>query len=476
MATKYIVNNVTGQTIVGGIEISGTTRVLSTPPTSITGSTGDKLGDLAFDGDYLYYCYKDFEEAVPFVISGGGTTHIFDPDPGSAWQTYGGTYLQTGSPQEEGLTPLAGWYIVDDNYEIKLVLDTPAWFTGGAPTPYPNGPGWFFVLDDTYSYSVSNPTITFYETLPTVTGSLGSGDIWRSVKLDKTLNTTGVYRALLTQTGTITGYDLNAFYNGLIIGETYTIDTYQPGDDFSNIADVQSGIINESGCVFIATGEVPINWNNGSYLISGGDLVVDLLENTLGFPIYWYYNGPWGTGVYIATTSNEGTIPNSFPRNSVEVMTQTTQSFDYYPSVLTVNAQTGSFFEKDDVIAVSVWDNDYWEPVYQRLYYMPVEIKINFNLTPIQVSGVIDNVFPFSYASFVLGCKGDNVEYFYSNSSTIVNNVTELLEVLNTNSNTNTLGVFTDDGQGGVILTTTVDIKQKYCQDATLTLDVFSND
>ena len=63
------------------------------------------------------------------------------------------------------------------------------------------------------------------------------------------------YKALLTQTGPITGTSLNDFNYGLIIGETYTINIYENGDDFSNIADVQSGIINTSGCTFIATGE-----------------------------------------------------------------------------------------------------------------------------------------------------------------------------------------------------------------------------
>ena len=474
MATKYIINNTTEQTIIGGLKISGSTTILTTPPTSLSGTTSDKKGMIAFDDNYLYYCTSNFVAGV-LTIDGGTPTHIFDADPGSAWDTYGGNYLQTGPPQEGGLTPLAGWYMVDDSGTIRQVLSDPVWFSGGQPTPIQNGPGWFFVLDGPYAYSVNNPTITFYETLPTVTAVESSGDIWKTTKLDETLNTTGTYRALLTQTATITGYNLNDFYNGLIIGETYTIDTFQLGDDFSNIANVQSGIINESGCVFIATGEVPKVWSNGSYLISNGNLVVDVLENSLGFPISWAYNGPWGTGVYIGVNDNSGPLTNTFPRNSVEVRTQPTQSFDFYPSVLSVNSQPASFMGKDDVIAVSVWDMDIWEPTYNRLYYMPVEIKINFNKTPIQVYGTIDNVFPFTYTSFVLKCRGNDVEFFYSNSPISVNNITELLDVLNTNNNLNTLGVFTEDGQGGIILTTTIDKKQQYCEDDTLIFNVFSN-
>ena len=41
---------------------------------------------------------------------------------------------------------------------------------------------------------------------------------------------------------------------------------YFVSDDFTNVADVQSGNINENGCVFIATGEIPTVWNSGSEL------------------------------------------------------------------------------------------------------------------------------------------------------------------------------------------------------------------
>jgi hypothetical protein len=62
-----------------------------------------------------------------------------------------------------------------------------------------------------------------------------------SITVTGTSNNSGVYRALLTQTGSITGTYLPAFNYGLIVGETYTITDYVNGDDFSNIADVQSG-------------------------------------------------------------------------------------------------------------------------------------------------------------------------------------------------------------------------------------------
>ena len=55
-----------------------------------------------------------------------------------------------------------------------------------------------------------------------------------------TSNNSGTYRALLTQTGSLNG-DSSYFNDRLIIGETYEITDYQDYDDFSNVADVQSG-------------------------------------------------------------------------------------------------------------------------------------------------------------------------------------------------------------------------------------------
>jgi len=52
----------------------------------------------------------------------------------------------------------------------------------------------------------------------------------------------------------------------LIIGETYEITNYQGTDDFTDVADIQSGVINTNGCVFIATGSTVSNWSSGSEL------------------------------------------------------------------------------------------------------------------------------------------------------------------------------------------------------------------
>ena len=62
-----------------------------------------------------------------------------------------------------------------------------------------------------------------------VTGQTITGDLTINGNIivtgSTTNNGTGVYRALLTQTGSITGTTLNDFNKGLIVGETYTITT-----------------------------------------------------------------------------------------------------------------------------------------------------------------------------------------------------------------------------------------------------------
>ena len=52
----------------------------------------------------------------------------------------------------------------------------------------------------------------------------------------------------------------------LVIDETYEITNYQGSDDFSNVADVISGVINTNGCIFISTGTTPTEWSSNSEL------------------------------------------------------------------------------------------------------------------------------------------------------------------------------------------------------------------
>lgn len=106
-----------------------------------------------------------------------------------------------------------------------------------------------------------------------------------------TLQPNRVWSALLTQTGPIT-YTGNTDtpYGGFIFNEIYTINSYASGDNFSNVAEVITGTINTTGCQFRATGNtdtgyiIPTAWT-GSSLTSDGNMIVNVLENTLGFNI-----------------------------------------------------------------------------------------------------------------------------------------------------------------------------------------------
>lgn len=74
----------------------------------------------------------------------------------------------------------------------------------------------------------------------------------------------------------------------LIIGEVYTIASYEVGDDFSNIANVISGTINTNGCIFRATGTTPAVWTEGSLLDGSGSPIPTILENTtIGIPAWF---------------------------------------------------------------------------------------------------------------------------------------------------------------------------------------------
>ena len=119
-----------------------------------------------------------------FTVSGGGTTHILDERNDITWDGYGGNYLQGGVFQDS-VTPLAGWYLVDDNGTIRQVLGDSVWFSGGNPTPILNGGGWFMVLDGPYTISNTYSTsITFYESLPTVS-NLYNGSNWFDISKRK---------------------------------------------------------------------------------------------------------------------------------------------------------------------------------------------------------------------------------------------------------------------------------------------------
>ena len=104
-----------------------------------------------------------------------------------------------------------------------------------------------------------------------------------------------VFTALLTQSGGSS--TVNATSGLLKVGLSYDIDTYNAGDDFSNVGGPAAGLPGEwDGYSFLATGTTPNNWNNSSLLISDeGAPVATVLENTIGNIWFTYGNT---SGVY----------------------------------------------------------------------------------------------------------------------------------------------------------------------------------
>ena len=309
-----------------------------------------------------------------------------------------------------------------------------------------------------------------------LSGQTINGDLTINGNLTtNSLNNSGTYRALLTQTGSLNG-NSSDFNNRLIIGETYEITDYQDYDDFSNVANVISGgtfinfdyvwtssavpysyfngltgttsgsgsgasfdaywcgttinsvffntngdgyvvgdtitilgtelsgstptndiIItvtevspNVTGCIFVATGDTPIVWGN-SELTSVGDLVVDVLENTLGDELVWFYEEEFfQQGLYFAVFSeyiNNNNVCYIFPRNKTQITTPsfiTPFNYFYEPPLgnLVISSGLGSFLgPTEDSIFLSVYDFANEDFVGNSLYYTPIEIKLNSSIT-----------------------------------------------------------------------------------------------
>jgi hypothetical protein len=279
------------------------------------------------------------------------------------------------------------------------------------------------------------------------------------------------YRALLTQTiGVAT--EIAGIDGAFIIGETYTITDYVDGDDFSNIASIQPpGTYNATGSVFVATGEIPNSWTNGSTITSSGNLAVSVLENTLGYDLSWYINLP---GVYTAVPSGIGHKYNNFPRSRTSVFIQDrmlpiSDDLRYYASV-------SSHGSKDNSVSVHAWNATTQANAPDLLYLAPVEIKIkqNINTTPVTIAGSIVDIFPFSAVTVRLKCNGYGLETF-SAPGTIVNDLAETISLLNSETETSFLGVFSDDGSGGIELAMPANLVERFNPYGTLTFEVFAD-
>jgi hypothetical protein len=311
-----------------------------------------------------------------------------------------------------------------------------------------------------------------------LSGQTINGNITINGNLSVTGVTTGslaTYKALLTQIGSQTGTTLNdfgGFNDGFIIGETYTIVTYVSGDSFSNIANVTSGVIDTTGCVFIATGETPTNWDNGSTLVSSGNLAVTVLENNLGFDIEWIEDF---TGIYIAFNSITGPLYNTFNRNTTFVLSGNVVIPFFGPTTIDTFVLPYTVIEKDDSILLAVFDVSVPEPVSNSLYYFPIDIQIKqgTDTTPIVINGTVETSFPITLTSIALFCNGNFIQSLYGDGT--VNDMSELITYLNSEPDMSYLGTYSDAGDGFVNLEMSTNLVNQFCSNGTLTFEVFND-
>lgn len=221
------------------------------------------------------------------------------------------------------------------------------------PIGYPTNSSYFPFVDTNVTYKTEFSSITYNTVFKT-------------------------YSALLTQTGSLTATTVDDFLGSLIIGELYEITTYNSGDDFSNVADVVSGVINQTGCIFVATGGTPLDWTNGSTLVSDGGLIVDELENSLGFNVQWDWAPLGGSGYYFMFNGDIGPTDNTFPRNRTSGTVSVKYGFNVMGTPIVPTITPISDFGIDAVMVLETYDSGLTSLVDNQLYYTPVLIKIYF--------------------------------------------------------------------------------------------------
>jgi hypothetical protein len=412
MATKYIVDNLSGQTIDGDITINGNL--------SVTGVTTGSL--------------STYKALLTQLGSQTGTT----------LNGFGG--LNDGLIIGETYTITN--YISDDDFSNIANVTS-----GGG-----------IILDFDYDWT---PVVGFTGTFNGLTGTtsgLGSGasfdGYWCGTTTPVIINITidnGGVDYVVGDTITILGTELS--------GST-------PANDLTiTVTEVNTNV---TGCVFIATGEIPTNWNNGSTLVSSGNLVVKVLENNLGFDIGWVEE-IFGSGIYFGYNSTTGPLYNTFNRNTTFVLNGSNPNPYYGPNLLETFVGPISLSEKDDTIVVAIFDTEILESVGDSLYYFPIDIQIkqDTDTTPIVISGTVETSFPFSAPSINLICNGNYIQTLYGGGS--VNDISELIIFLNSEPNISYLGTYSDAGDGGVLLEMPTNLVNQFCSSGTLTFEVFSD-
>ena len=320
----------------------------------------------------------------------------------------------------------------------------------------------------TYSYSGTSVTgLTSTYTSGGVTSGEGSG-----VEFEIYINN-DVYESISIVN---IGYGYSSGDKITILGSN--VGGASPDNDITITVDsVNTDNPNETGSVFIATGEIPTNWNNGSTLVSSGNLVVTVLENNLGFDIEWVDGARFDPGIYFGFNSTTGPLYNTFNRNTTFILGGGNPNPYYGPNLLETFIGPITLSEKDDTIVVAIFDTEILEPVSDSLYYFPIEIQIqqDVNTTPIVISGTVESSFPINFTSIALFCNGNYIQSLYGDGT--VNDMSELITYLNSLPNMSYLGTYSYGGSDGVpvLLEMPTNLVNQFCSSGTLTFEVFND-
>ena len=105
-----------------------------------------------------------------------------------------------------------------------------------------------------------------------------------------------------------------------------------------------------------------------------------------------------------------------------------------------------------------------------------VEIDANqcCNFDPTIITDTIPGAFPLSYVAIRMFCDGVSVRSEYG-PSTEVNNMTELIELLNSDENTSSFGTYTAIDSTTVQLSVPLSVKNDICPNGVLTFNIFED-
>ena len=214
-------------------------------------------------------------------------------------------------------------------------------------------------------------------------------------------------------------------------------------------------------------------------MTSNGDLIVDVLENSLGYDLFWIQKPFGGYGYYIAYNNITGPIYNAFQRDKVEITTPLKYAFDNgfgFPPFIV--PYISSYFNKDIFIGIDVIaTGGPGELSDNLLYYTPIEIKIkkDTDTTPIEIYGEIIPSFPFSDVTIDLYSDGNHRQTIYAANTSVVNDISELITLLNNDIN-NVFGLtYSEDGRGGIMVTIPTNLKNQFSANGILTFTVTNN-